>query len=129
VNGLSDADFAGDAIMLKGMVFYGHHGISEAERRDAQKFLVDVTVTYPLQAAARADDLSLTIDYGGLYDMVKSVILGPSVNLLETLAENIAGKALKHYSGAQKVRVRVKKTQPPIKGDLRWAAVDIERGR
>lgn len=126
---MSESHFTGDAIMLKGMVFYGHHGISEEERRDAQKFVVDITITYPLQAAAQADDLALTIDYAGLYGMVKSVILGPSVNLLETLGENIARKTLKHYPAAEKARVRVKKVRPPIKGDLDWAAVDIERAR
>ena len=118
-----------DKIILSGMVFYGFHGMSEAEQELGQRFDVDLEVQLDLSKAGASDMLEDTVSYTNLYRTVKEIVEGPSRKLLENVAETIAGKILAESSVAS-VRVTVKKPKVPMKGSvLDYAAVDIVRDR
>jgi len=118
-----------DRIRLDGMTFYGYHGVDPAEQALGQRFIVDLEVGLDLRPAGRSDDLARTVNYSALFKLVRAVMEGPSRALLETLAEEIAGRVLAECP-VQQVRVRVHKPEVPIKGSiLRGAAVEIERQR
>lgn len=118
---------ATDWIWLEGMVFYAYHGVDEAEKRLGQRFVVDLGVSLDLRPAGTTDDLSHTVNYARLYRLCQAVVEGPSVNLLETLAERIATEVLNAVE-VDAVRVRVHKPEVPIRGSiLRAARVEIER--
>ncbi len=118
---------AEDRICLKGMVFYGHHGVSEQERSLGQRIEVDLEVEADLEEAGASDDPELTIDYGELYRIAREVVEGESVRLLETLAQRMADRVQDEYEvGA--VWVKVMKPGAPIDGSvLGHAAVEILR--
>jgi len=116
-----------DKITLEGMVFYGFHGIDPAERELGQRFVVDLEVQRDLRAAGLSDDPEDTINYSRMYRLVKETIEGPGHNLLESLAETIAGQILGGFD-VESVRVRVKKPEVPMKGSiLSHASVEIFR--
>ena len=118
-----------DRIVLEGMQFYGYHGGSAEERSLGQPFVVDVEAELDLGVAGRSDNLDDTVSYTLLYRLVKEVMEAESRALLEALAEEMARRSLEH-SIIQAVRVRVKKTRPPIKGGvLSGAAVEVYRTR
>ena len=118
-----------DKIILSGMVFYGFHGMSEAEQELGQRFDVDLEVQLDLSKAGASDMLEHTISYTNLYRTVKEIVEGPSRKLLENVAETIAGKILAE-SNVASVRVTVKKPKVPMKGSvLDYAAVEIVRER
>lgn len=79
-----------DLISLTGLRVRGHHGVLEQERRDGQDFVVDAVLTVDTRAAAASDDLAATVDYGDLAGRLAAVIAGEPVNLLETLAAQLA---------------------------------------
>ena len=115
--------------MLEGMAFYGYHGAREEERRLGQRFLVDVELTADLAPAGSSDRLEDTLDYGEAYKVVRAVLEGPSKNLLEALAQEVAERLLDALP-AQAIRVRIKKPSVPIKGGvLAHSAVEIYRPR
>ena len=125
----SEIELPTDAIQLKGMVFYGFHGVNPVERDVGQRFVVDLEVQRGLRAAGLSDNLSDTISYAHLYRLVKEIVEGPGSNLLERVAETISQRVLDEYQ-ADAVRVKVKKPEAPIKGSvLRYAAVEIFRER
>ena len=118
-----------DRVLLKGMVFYGHHGVRPQEKDLGQPFVVDLEAELDLGVAGRSDNLDDTVSYTLLYRLVKEIVEGPGSNLLERVAETIAQRVLDEYQ-VDAVRVRVKKPEAPIKGsDLRHAAVEIFRER
>ena len=118
-----------DKIILSGMVFYGFHGMSEAEQELGQRFDVDLEVQLDLSRAGASDMLEDTISYTHLYHTVKEIVEGPSRKLLENVAETIAARILAESSVAS-VRVTVKKPKVPMKGSvLDYAAVEIVRER
>ncbi len=117
-----------DRIELRGLRVEGRHGVFAEERAHAQPFVVDLDLRLSLQAAGRSDALHLTVDYGAVALQVREIIEGPSVQLIETLAERIAA-ALLATTTAERVRVRVAKPEAPIAVDLETVAVEIERAR
>lgn len=120
---------ADDSIMLEGMVFYGYHGVNQAEKDSGQRFVVDLEVEKDLRAAGKSDNVNDTVSYSHLFRVVKEVIEGPSRDLLETVAEEIAGRILGSFD-VEAVRVAIKKPEVPIKGSvLSYAAVEITRRR
>lgn len=120
-----------DRIVLTNMVFQGFHGVEETERSNPQPFEVDVEVHLDTRPAGLADDMSRTVDYREVFDICRSVVEGPSCQLIETLAESIATAVLERSAaaGAIEVVVRVRKPEAPLPGRLDHAAIEITRRR
>ena len=117
-----------DRIVLTNLRFEARHGVHAWERETAQPFEVDVELWLDLRPAGGADDLSLTIDYGLAYQVVAAIVDGPSVDLLETLAERIARDLLAAFV-VDAVVVRIRKPAVRLAGPLDHAAVEIRRER
>ena len=119
----------GDKILLEGMIFYGYHGVDPAEKELGQRFAVDVEIVRDLRAPGTSDDLADTVNYAGIFRVVRDVMEGPGHNLLESLAETISGKLLDSFE-ILSVKVKVMKPEAPVKGAImRHAAVEIVRTR
>ncbi len=121
-------DMTTDKILLGGVEFYGHIGVSAAEREVGQRFVVDVELDADLARAGASDDLADTISYADVYDVVVGLGQERSCLLVESLAEEIAHTILTRFAAAA-VMVRVKKCPPPIKGIIAYAGVEIRRSR
>ena len=115
-----------DVIKLSGITAIGYHGVFDHERRDGQPFTIDVALHTDIRAAAAADDLTLTAHYGELAEGVKEIITGEPVNLIETLAERIAGYVLAAFRIAA-VEVTVHKPQAPIEVPFGDVTITIYR--
>lgn len=81
-------------ITLFGLRVFGHHGVFDHERRDGQDFVVDAVLTVDTAAAAAADDLAETVDYGALAENLAAVIEGEPCNLIETVAHRLLAVCL-----------------------------------
>ena len=118
-----------DRIILKGMQFYGFHGVNPEERAMGQPYLVDLFAEMDLSVPGKSDRLEDTVSYTHLYRLVKEVMEGEPKNLLEAAAHTIAQEVLADFP-VTAVRVRVQKLRPPIRGSvIEYAAVDIHRTR
>jgi len=117
-----------DRIELRGIRALGTHGVLPEELTRAQPFSVDLDVDTDLQPAGASDDLSHTIDYGALAEAVVAAITGPSVALLEHLAQRVAERVLATAGDrATSVTVTLHKLRPPVAVDLASAGVRITR--
>jgi dihydroneopterin aldolase len=102
-----------DQISIVGITAVGHHGVFDYEKANGQEFIVDVDLELSVLDAAQSDDLAMTVDYGVVAQQVHECITGPSVDLIETLAENIATACLTHKR-VSAVDVAVHKPSAPI---------------
>jgi dihydroneopterin aldolase len=102
-----------DQIVVTGIRGTGYHGVFEHERREGQEFSVDVCLDVSTSTAAGSDDLADTVDYGQVATAVHALIVGEPVDLVETLAERIAGACLA-FAGVRRVAVTVHKPHAPI---------------
>jgi 7,8-dihydroneopterin aldolase/epimerase/oxygenase len=117
-----------DRIALRGLRVRGHHGVFGHERRDGQEFVIDAVLWTDTRAAAAADDLSRTVDYGGLADRLSAIVSGEPVSLIETLADRLATMCLADHR-VEEVEITVHKPQAPVRHPFDDVAVTIRRTR
>lgn len=118
-----------DRIALSNMVFQARHGVADWEKVEAQRFEVDVELALDVQPAGLEDDLTLTVDYRGIYETTRQVVESTTFNLIEALAEAIAHELLGGHERVDEVAVRVRKPEVRLGGPLDHAAVEIRRRR
>ncbi|WP_309709011.1 dihydroneopterin aldolase [Pseudolysinimonas sp.] len=117
-----------DEIRLTGLRATAYHGVFEHERRDGQLFVLDVTVRLPLAPASATDDLDRTVHYGELAEQVVAAVESDPVDLIETVAERVAGVALS-FPAVREVVVTVHKPNAPISVPFDDVSVTIVRSR
>jgi dihydroneopterin aldolase len=118
-----------DRIVLADMAFQARHGVHDWEKIEAQRFEADVELALDVQPAGRDDDLTKTVDYGGVYQVVRHVVESKTFNLIEALAEAIAHEILGAHAQVDEVVVRVRKPEVRLDGPLAYAGVEIRRVR
>ena len=115
-----------DCLRIQNLTFYGYHGVDAEERRLGGKFSLDVELYLDLRPAGTSDDLTKTVDYKAVYDLVRQVHDGKHYQLLEALAEAVAAAILAEFA-VEEVAVTVAKPEAPVEGDFTDFAVQIRR--
>ncbi|WJY90506.1 dihydroneopterin aldolase [Corynebacterium confusum] len=115
-----------DRIELTGLECYGYHGVFDHEKRDGQKFLVDITCWLSFSPN---DDLAETINYAELADLAAGIVEGEPYDLIETVASRIADAAMEAYEQLFAVEVTVHKPQAPIERTFGDVAVVARRSK
>lgn len=115
-----------DKIIARGLTFSGCHGVLPREKTIPQKFIVDLEMHLDLREAGLRDNLELTVNYDEVFHQVKSIVENESYNLIEALAEKIAGVLLNKFP-LQVVEVTLYKPDAPVEGEFDYFAVKIKR--
>lgn len=130
---MTQHETGGDRITLTGIEVFGYHGVHQFERDYGQPFIIDLTVHCDLAPAGTTDNLAATLDYGQLARLIETMVATEPVNLIETLAENIAAAVFEHARAAgvtaDTVEVTVHKPQAPLSVTFADVAVTVVRQR
>ncbi len=118
-----------DKITLSKMEFEGHTGCLDFEKAEGQRFIVSIDVFSDRIKGCYTDELSDTIDYAAVFDVVKQTVTSDHGNLIEHLAQLIADNVLASDKRIAKVNVTVSKPEAPVKGIFETMEVTIERAR
>lgn len=73
-------------LFLTGIAASGRHGANPGEKDHPQDFVVDLDV----EVEVFSDDIAATADYRNLIRTARDVVAGESLDLLESLAEEVA---------------------------------------
>jgi dihydroneopterin aldolase len=119
---------ARDRIALRGLRVRGFHGVLPEERATGQTFVIDAVLHVDTRAAAASDDLEQTVDYASLTRELAAVVEGPPVDLIETLADRLAGVCLSD-ARVMEAEVTVRKPEAPIDADFDDVSVTVVRRR
>ena len=112
-------------IELRGMHFTAFHGCLEEEKEYGNEFTVDFRCRYGIKQAAIADDLSKTLDYSKIYDIVAEQMSQPS-NLLENVAARIFDAILEAHPEIEEMELKVTKFNPPVDGNAQSASAPAQ---
>ncbi len=116
-------------MLLKNLRFNAYHGVLPQERIVGAFYRVDLEVWFDYSQAMRTDDLADTIDYTGIYEVVKEQMGIPS-KLLEHVANRIVVSLLEKYGQIERVDIRLLKERPPIEGiECDGCGVEISKTR
>jgi len=111
-------------IVIEGIKLYCFHGCLEEEARIGANYTVDVSMETNFKEATQTDDLSKTIDYVIVYDIVKKQMAIRS-KLIEQVAQRIVDELKQTFPSLQHTEVRVTKINPPMNGDVEKVSVII----
>jgi dihydroneopterin aldolase len=109
-------------VEIHGLEVFGRHGVGEAERRDGQSFLFDVTLEL---AEPREDAIDATVDYRAVRDAVRELSDATAHKLLESLAAATADAIVTRFA-VDSATVRVRK---PGIAWAEWTAATASRAR
>jgi dihydroneopterin aldolase len=101
-------------------------GIWEWERKIRQTVIIDLEMSADIAKAAATDSVEDTLNYKSVAKRIQSFVGDSSFQLVETLAERIAG-IIREEFGVQWVKVRVNKPGA-IRGS-KDVGILIERGQ
>lgn len=113
-------------IELAGILLHGYHGVLEHERREGQRFLVDVELELQDETAAASDRIRDAVDYRVVVARVREISDERAHQLLESLSRAIADALLAELP-VEAVRVRVRKPDVVLEPAVDYAAVSVER--
>lgn len=116
-----------DKMILRGMEYYGYHGVFEEERKLGQRFYVDLELELDLSKAGATDDLTQTVNYAEVHELLLGIMRDKSFKLIEALAEHIASKVLDTYTSIDALTVKLTKPHPPF--DIHFEGVTVELHR
>ncbi|MBN1299362.1 MAG: 2-amino-4-hydroxy-6-hydroxymethyldihydropteridine diphosphokinase [Actinobacteria bacterium] len=116
-------------IIIKDLKLYGYHGVKPEEKKEGQHFLFNISLSLAKNTfkndAGLDDDISATVNYSEVISLVKEINRKNKYDLLETLCEVIASNIIECFPMVFKVKVRVEKTNPPIKEDIKSVGVEV----
>ena len=117
-----------DRIALIGLQLGAGIGVYEHEQGVEQRLIVDVELEVQgLSQVAATDALAATIDYDEVAEICREVVRSRHHNLIETVAEKIAGRVVELDARIGQVTVRVEK--PGAVAGARTVRVEITRKR
>lgn len=115
-----------DKICLKGMTFYGCHGVMAEEQRLGQRFIIDAELYLPLAEAGRTDGLEDTVNYADVYGLVRRIAEEERYALIEKLAGEIGRRVLAAFPKVERIAVTVHKPSAPVPGIFDDLSVTVE---
>jgi dihydroneopterin aldolase len=112
------------SVEISGLSLYTRHGVSDAERELGQRLVFDVTLRLPECDATVTDRVEDTADYADVCEQVALAAQERSYRTLERLCTAVAERLFERY-GAEEVRVRAAKPEPPIALPVDEVAVEV----
>lgn len=113
-------------IQLRDVMMYARHGVLSEERTLGNQYRVNVRLTIDASNFDdEADDLSSTISYADVFEILVDVMSRPAL-LLETVAVRFARKVTGRWKNIKSGEIEIVKTVPPISGMIGEAAVSYK---
>lgn len=113
-------------VEITGLSLYTQHGVSDAERRLGQRLVLDVAFELSDCDAIVTDRVEDTVDYAEVCEQVALAAQERSYKTLERLCGAIADRLTDRY-GAESVRVKAAKPEPPIPLPVDEVSVEVWR--
>jgi 7,8-dihydroneopterin aldolase/epimerase/oxygenase len=121
-------------ISLEGIRFRAFHGLYPEEQKLGTDFLLDVWIDTDISRATvivehETEKVDNTVNYQTIFDICDIEMRQPQ-KLLETVVENILFRFKYQFPRMNEARLRVRKLNPPVGGQVEWASVlDVKNFR
>ena len=111
-------------VEITGLSLYTRHGVNEAERELGQRLVFDLTFEVDGCDATVTDRVDDTVDYREVCEQVALAAQERSYRTLERLCSAVADRMLDRF-GADSVRVKAAKPEPPIPLPVEQVSVEV----
>jgi 7,8-dihydroneopterin aldolase/epimerase/oxygenase len=111
-------------IEVTGLSLYTRHGVSAAERELGQRLLFDVAFELDDCDATVTDRIEDTVNYAEVCEQVALAAQERQYRTLERLCAAVANRLIERF-GAESVRVKATKPEPPIPLPIEEVSVEV----
>lgn len=109
-------------IHLQGLDFFAFHGLYPEEKKEGNRFRVDVIICLPVAPDPDNEDVAKTVDYSKVYGLIKTEMEKPCA-LLESLTQRIINRITASFPQIHQLEVSVSKANPSLGGLCEWVKV------
>ena len=117
-----------DKIKIQDLEVFAKHGVFPEENVLGQKFLISAVLYTDTRQAGKTDDLTASIHYGEVCQMIETFLKENTYQLIERVVEALAQELLLQVDRLERVTLEVKKPWAPIGLPLETVSVEITRG-
>ena len=111
-------------IHLKGVRLYAYHGVDPQETTIGAYFLVDLKLKTDFSRASQTDDLSGTVSYADIYQVLKDEMQVPS-KLLEHVCQRMAQRIFNDFPTIEELDIKLFKENPPMGAQAERIGVEM----
>lgn len=113
-------------IFLDEVKIYAYHGVLPEENTIGTYYILNMELHTDLWKAADSDDLNDTISYADINDLIHEEMKIKS-KLLEHVAGRIISKVHEKFPQIDYIKLKITKTAPPMKGEMKGASIELEK--
>ena len=99
-------------ILLKEIRCYAYHGVAPQENLIGNEYLIDLKLKVDISKAARTDEVTDTVNYAEVHQVIKNEMAIPS-------------KLLEQFPCIEEIELRLSKRNPPMGADIESAGIEL----
>lgn len=115
-------------VFVRGIDFYGYHGVPAEERHIGHRYRVDLELRVD-GAADETDHISDTVDYSSVSRLITRIGSDEKAHTVERLARAMAERVLDEFPTVASIWISVAKPLPPAPIMAEEAGVELEIAR
>lgn len=117
-----------DFITITNLEVFAHHGVFPEENENGQNFYINAKLYLSTKNAGLTDELSESVHYGEVCELIYRHMREHTYKLLETVAEQLAAEIFESYPLVERLCLEICKPHAPITLPFENVSVTIERG-
>jgi dihydroneopterin aldolase len=113
-------------IYIEDLKIYAYHGVLEEENIIGTYYIINLEIHADIWKATESDDLEDTINYAEINNIIHNEMAIKS-KLLERVGGRIIEKIHGKFSSVTFIKIKITKTNPPMKGEMKGVSVELEK--
>ncbi len=116
-------------LFIDNLEVFANHGLFEEENKLGQKFIFDIECELNYKKAMFSDEMTDSISYADIAEVVVKTATTNTFNLLERLAGEILKNILTEFSQIENIKLKINKPGAPIKYHFEKCGVEVKVSR
>ena len=116
-------------LFIDNLEVFANHGLFEEENKLGQKFIFDIECELNYKKAMFSDEMTDSISYADIAEVVVKTAMTNTFNLLERLAGEILKNIFTEFSQIENINLKINKPGAPIKYHFEKCGVEVKVSR
>ena len=116
-------------LFIDGLEVFANHGLFEEENKLGQKFIFDIECELNYKKAMFSDEMTDSISYADIAEVVVKTATTNTFNLLERLAGEILKNIFTEFPQIENINLKINKPGAPIKYHFEKCGVEVNVSR
>ena len=116
-------------LFIDNLEVFANHGLFEEENKLGQKFIFDIECELNYKNAMFSDEMTDSISYADIAEVVVKTATTNTFNLLERLAGEILKNIFIEFSRIENINLKINKPGAPIKYHFEKCGVEVKTSR